>query len=136
MEIYELAITDEESRNYHNFYSKLSTLKFVDWVKAYMNTVVYVVLICTVLSLFSENLLLMYWYNTNVLVKIISVLAIFIISALQRSRNIQMRAMFQKYFINNIPQEFLSGGIQLKKIKVSKNSLKVYYRRFHTQDFK
>ena len=56
MEIYELAITDEESRNYHNFYSKLSTLKFVDWVKAYMNTVVYVVLICTVLSLFSENL--------------------------------------------------------------------------------
>ena len=24
---------------------------------------------------------------------------------------------------------------QLKKIKVSKNSLKVYYRRFHTQDF-
>ena len=90
MEIYELAITDEESRNYHNFYSKLSTLKFVDWVKAYMNTVVYVVLICTVLSLFSENLLLMYWYNTNILVKIISVLAIFIFSALQRSRNIQM----------------------------------------------
>lgn len=47
----------------------------------------------------------------------------------------QLKAMLQKYFINNIPQEFLSGGIQLKKIKVSKNSLKVYYRRFHTQDF-
>ena len=131
MEIYELAITDEESRNYHNFYSKLSALKFVDWVKAYMNTVVYVVLICTVLSLFSENLLLMYWYNTNILVKIISVLAIFIISALQRSRNIQMRAMFQKYFINNVPQEFLDGKVQLKKVKVQGNRLLVYYRRFN-----
>ena len=131
MEIYELAITDEESRNYHNFYSKLSTLKFVDWVKAYMNTVVYVVLICTVLSLFSENLLLMYWYNTNILVKIISVLAIFIISALQRARKIQMRAMFQKYFINNVPQEFLDGKVQLKKVKVQGNRLLVYYRRFN-----
>ena len=52
----------------------------------------------------------------------------------QRSKNMQLKAMLQKYFINNIPQEFLKGGIQLKKIKVSKDSLKVYYRKFQTRD--
>lgn len=60
MEIYELAITDEESRNYHNFYSKLAALNLTDWIKAYINTIIYVILICTVVSLFSEKLLLMY----------------------------------------------------------------------------
>jgi len=53
---------------------------------------------------------------------------------MQRSKNIQLKAMLQKYFINNIPQELLVGGIQLKKIKVSKDSLKVYYRKFQTPD--
>ena len=84
MEVYEMPITVEESRNYHKLLYQLKALNLVEW---------------------------------------------------QRSKNMQLKAMLQKYFINNIPQEFLSGGIQLKKIKVSKNSLKVYYRRFHTQDF-
>lgn len=131
MEIYELAITDEESRNYHNFYSKLSTLKLTDWIKAYINTVIYIVVFCAVLSLFSENLLLLYWYKTNILVKLVSVFIIFISAALQKSRHIQMRAMFQKYFINNVPQEFLDGKVQLKKVKVHGNRLIVYYRRFN-----
>ena len=68
-------------------------------------------------------------------IKLLLFVVVFFLVALQRSKNMQLKAMLQKYFINNIPQEFLSGGIQLKKIKVSKNSLKVYYRRFHTQDF-
>lgn len=48
---------------------------------------------------------------------------IFILAAAQRSRNIQLRKMLQKYFINNMPQEFLAGGIQLKKIRVQKTDL-------------
>lgn len=94
MEVYEMPITVEESRNYHKLLYQLKALKLLLFV------------------------------------------VVFFLVALQRSKNMQLKAMLQKYFINNIPQEFLSGGIQLKKIKVSKNSLKVYYRRFHTQDFK
>ena len=131
MEIYELAITDEEFRNYHNFYSKLAALNLTDWIKAYINTIIYVILICTVVSLFSEKLLLMYWYNTNIFIKLVSVFIIFIFAALQRSRNIQMSAMFQKYFISNVPQEFLDGKVQLKKVKVHGNRLLVYYRKFN-----
>ena len=53
----------------------------------------------------------------------------FILAAAQRSRNIQLRKMLQKYFINNMPQEFLAGGIQLKKIRVQKDRLVVYYKK-------
>ena len=66
--------------------------------------------------------------------KLIIFALVFILVAMQRSKNMQLKAMLQKYFINNIPQEFLMGGIQLKKIKVSKGSLKVYYRKFQTRD--
>jgi len=61
---------------------------------------------------------------------------IFILAAAQRSRNIQLRKMLQKYFINNMPQEFLAGGIQLKKIRVQKDRLVVYYKRFRADDYK
>lgn len=44
--------------------------------------------------------------------------------------------MLQKYFINNMPQEFLAGGIQLKKIRVQKDRLVVYYKRFRADDYK
>ena len=83
-----------------------------------------------------SNLALYIWNNVPMGIKLLLFVVVFFLVALQRSKNMQLKAMLQKYFINNIPQEFLSGGIQLKKIKVSKNSLKVYYRRFHTQDFK
>ena len=89
-----------------------------------------------VIFTFSTNLALYIWNKVPMGIKLLLFVVVFFLVALQRSKNMQLKAMLQKYFINNIPQEFLSGGIQLKKIKVSKNSLKVYYRRFHTQDFK
>ena len=105
MEVYEMPITVEESRNYHKLLYQLKALNLVEWIKTYIFTVIFNMIFAFVIFTFSTNLALYIWNNV------------------------------QKYFINNIPQEFLSGGIQLKKIKVSKNSLKVYYRRFHTQDF-
>ena len=35
-----------------------------------------------------------------------------------------------------MPQEFLAGGIQLKKIRVQKDRLVVYYKRFRADDYK
>ena len=123
MEVYEMPITVEESRNYHKLLYQLKALNLVEWIKTYIFT-------------FSTNLALYIWNNVPMGIKLLLFVVVFFLVALQRSKNMQLKAMLQKYFINNIPQEFLSGGIQLKKIKVSKNSLKVYYRRFHTQDFK
>lgn len=129
MEVYEMPITFEESRNYHKFIYQLKMLSLVEWVKTYIYTVIF-----SVIFTFSTNIALVLWASTGVWGKLIIFALVFILVAMQRSKNMQLKAMLQKYFINNIPQEFLMGGIQLKKIKVSKDSLKVYYRKFQTRD--
>ena len=70
MEVYELPITPEESKNYPSFFYKLKALTLREWMRSYM------------------------------------------------------------------PQEFLAGGIQLKKIRVQKDRLVVYYKRFRADDYK
>ncbi len=134
VEVYEMPITSEEARNYHGFAGQLKALSLVEWVKTYIYTVCFCIIIFFILFTFSTDIALVLLTATRVLDKGLIFAAIFILIAMQRSKNIQLRAMLQKYFINNIPQEFLMGGIQLKKIKVSKDSLKVYYRRFRTRD--
>lgn len=134
MEVYEMPITSEESRNYHRFMYQLKILSPVEWVKTYIYTVIFSIIFAFILFTFSTNIALTLWNYTGVAVKVTAFIIVFVLVAMQRSKNIQLKAMLQKYFINNIPQEFLMGGIQLKKIKVSKNSLKVYYRKFQTRD--
>lgn len=134
MEVYEMPITLEEARNYHKVIYQLKMLSSVEWIKTYIYTVIFSLIFSFILFTFSTNIALTMWVSTSIIVKLVVFAIAFILVAMQRSKNIQLKAMLQKYFINNIPQEFLVGGIQLKKIKVSKDSLKVYYRKFQTPD--
>lgn len=130
MEIYVLPITTEESRNYHKFIYQLKALSLTDWIKAYIVAIVYTLLGCTAIMIFSQKLMLMLWYQTGIIFKVTFFLVMFLGAALQRSKTVQLRAMLQKYFISNLPQEFLGGHVQLKKIKVSGDKILVYYRKF------
>ena len=134
MEVYEMPITLEEARNYHKVIYQLKMLRPVEWIKTYIYTVIFSLIFSFILFTFSTNIALTMWVSTSIIVKLVVFAIAFILVAMQRSKNIQLKAMLQKYFINNIPQEFLVGGIQLKKIKVSKDSLKVYYRKLQTPD--
>jgi hypothetical protein len=130
MEVYELPITTEESRNYHKFMFKLKALNVIDWTKAYITALFCSLLIFMGMLIFCENVMLIFWFKTNILAKVVLFLLFFLGSALQRSKSVQLRAMLQKYFINNMPQEFLGGSVQLKKIKVQGDRILVYYRKF------
>ena len=130
MEVYELPITPEESKNYHSFFYKLKALTLREWMRSYITAVIYAVVLCGVIYFISDTLFIRFWFDTPLVGKGVLVFFIFILAAAQRSRNIQLRKMLQKYFINNMPQEFLAGGIQLKKIRVQKDRLVVYYKRF------
>ena len=134
MEVYEMPITLEEARNYHKVIYQLKMLSPVEWIKTYIYTVIFSLIFLFILFTFSTNISLTMLVSTSIIVKLVVFAIAFILVAMQRSKNIQLKAMLQKYFINNIPQEFLVGGIQLKKIKVSKDSLKVYYRKLQTPD--
>ena len=134
MEVYEMPITLEEARTYHKVIYQLKMFSPVEWIKTYIYTVIFSLIFSFILFTFSTNIALTMWVSTSIIVKLVVFAIAFILVAMQRSKNIQLKAMLQKYFINNIPQEFLVGGIQLKKIKVSKDSLKVYYRKLQTPD--
>lgn len=131
MEVYELPITNEESRNYHQFYYELKALRIRDWIKAYISTIFYIVVLALVLSFISHNILLVLWYRTHVIAKLAFFLVLYIGAALQRSRTMQLRAMIEKYLVQNVPQEFLNGKVQLKKVKVLRDRIQVYYRRLN-----
>ena len=129
MEIYELPITTEESRNYHKFLFQLKALNLNGWVRAYITSVIYTVIMCFILFTFSQEFALILLVKTTWYVKALTFIVIFLFAALQRSKNQQLKAMLQKYFMNNLPQEFLNGGIILKKIKVQGDRIVVYYRK-------
>lgn len=136
MEVYELPITPEESKNYHSFIYKLKALDVRGWLRAYINAVIYSVALCAVIFTISSKLFISFWFYMPVSAKAALFLLILVLAAAQRSKNIQLRNMLQKYFVNNIPQEFLNGGIRLKKIRVQKDRLVVYYKRFRADDYK
>lgn len=41
MEVYEMPITVEESRNYHKLLYQLKALNLVEWIKTYIFTVIF-----------------------------------------------------------------------------------------------
>lgn len=107
-----------------------------EWIRSYITAVIYAVVLCGVIYFIWDTLFIRFWFDTPLAGKGVLFFFIFILAAAQRSRNIQLRKMLQKYFINNMPQEFLAGGIQLKKIRVQKDRLVVYYKRFRADDYK
>jgi hypothetical protein len=131
MEIYELSITKEEARDYHKFVYQLKALSFADWIKAYIKCVVFVLILSGIVYTVSVPAFMTVWLRTGAAVKAALFLLVFIVAALQRSKSVQLKRMLEKYLIHNMPQEFLNGSIQLKKIKVEKDKLVLYYRRFH-----
>jgi hypothetical protein len=131
MEIYELPITREEARNYHKFIYRLKALSFGDWVKTYIKCVVFILILSMIIYTVSVSAFVSIWILSSDALKGILFLFLFLAAALQRSKSVQLKRMLEKYLIHDMPQEFLNGTIQLKKIKVEKDRLVVYYRRFH-----
>ena len=128
MEIYEMTIKSEESRNYHKFLFRLKSLGVVGWIKAYISSVIFMVMIWIAGFVFDQNVALKMWTTMPLWTAFVAFAVIFILSALRRAKNTQLNALLQKYFLNNIPQEFLTGRVRLKKIKVDKDRILIFYR--------
>lgn len=61
MEVYEMPITVEESRNYHKLLYQLKALNLVEWIKTYIFTVIFNMIFAFVIFTFSTNLALYIW---------------------------------------------------------------------------
>ena len=64
MEVYELPITPEESKNYHSFFYKLKALTVREWIRSYITAVIYAVVLCGVIYFISDTLFIRFWFDT------------------------------------------------------------------------
>ncbi|WP_027437430.1 hypothetical protein [Lachnospira multipara] len=129
MEIKKISITSEESKSYHNIIGRFKALNLVDWIKAYIVSVLYTVVICAAFYFLVKESAIYMWLFVPVWCKIVMFLVLLLIAAIQRSGNKQIAQLLNKYFINDLKEELITGKIQLKKVKVVKDKILVYYRK-------
>ena len=129
MEVLKISITSEESRSYHNLFGRLKALNLVDWLKAYIVSVIYVVILGVAFYALARRTALYVWFVVPTAFKLVAFLILLFIAAMQRSANKQVANLLNKYFVSNLQEEILRGKIRLKKVKVVKDKILVYYRK-------
>ncbi|MBQ2473680.1 MULTISPECIES: hypothetical protein [Lachnospira] len=129
MEVLKISITSEESRSYHNLFGRLKALNLVDWLKAYIVSVIYVVILGVAFYALARQTALYVWFVVPTAFKLVAFLILLFIAAMQRSANKQVANLLNKYFVSNLQEEILRGKIRLKKVKVVKDKILVYYRK-------
>ncbi|SDM57269.1 hypothetical protein [Lachnospira pectinoschiza] len=129
MEVLKISITSEESRSYHNLFGRLKALNLVDWLKAYIVSVIYVVILGVAFYALARQTALYVWFVVPTAFKLVAFLVLLFIAAMQRSANKQVANLLNKYFVSNLQEEILRGKIRLKKVKVVKDKILVYYRK-------
>lgn len=129
MEVLKISITSEESRSYHNIFGRLKALNLVDWLKAYIVSVIYVVILGVAFYALARQTALYVWFVVPAAFKLVAFLILLFIAAMQRSANKQVANLLNKYFVSNLQEEILRGKIRLKKVKVVKDKILVYYRK-------
>ena len=111
MEIIELPITIEESENYRKITNRLKILGAIGWVKAYIWAVVYVVIFCAIGFMLAGKYALGIMEYVPVWVWPVLFIAVWIVSAIRRSGNKQLKVLLQKYLFTDFADKIFAGEI-------------------------
>ena len=131
MEIFELPITIEESDNYRKFTNRLKVLGAVDWVKAYIWAVVYIVMFFAIGFMLAGKYAISIVHYVPVCVWGLGFILVWIVSAIRRSGNKQLKALMQKYIFAEFAEKIFSGEMRLSRIKIVKNKMIVYCKVYN-----
>ena len=131
MEIFELPITIEESDNYRKFTNRLKVLGAVDWVKAYIWAVVYIVIFFAIGFMLAGKYAIGIVHYVPVCVWGLGFILVWIVSAIRRSGNKQLKALMQKYIFAEFAEKIFSGEMRLSRIKIVKNKMIVYCKVYN-----
>ena len=126
MEIIELSITAEESENYRKITNRLKVLGAVGWVKAYIWAVVYVVIFCAIGFALAGRYALTIMQYVPVWVWPLCFVAVWMVSAIRRSGNKQLKVLLQKYLFTGFADKIFSGEIRPSRVKILKDKMIVY----------
>lgn len=131
MEIIELPITIEESDNYRKYTNRLKVLGAVDWVKAYIWAVIYVVIFFAVAFMLTGKYSIGIMQYVPIWAWPVCFIGVWVASAIRRSGNKQLRALIQKYLFSAFADKIFSGEIRPSRVKVLKGKMIVYCRVYN-----
>ena len=131
MEIIELPITIEESENYRKITTRLKVLGAVGWVKAYIWAVVYVVIFCAIGFMLAGKYVLGIMDYVPVWVWPVLFIAVWVVSAIRRSGNKQLKVLLQKYLFTDFADKIFAGEIRPSRVKILKDKMIVYCKVYN-----
>ena len=123
MEIIELSITAEESENYRKITNRLKVLGAVGWVK--------VVIFCAIGFVLAGRYALTIMQYIPVWVWPLCFVAVWIVSAIRRSGNKQLKVLLQKYLFTGFADKIFAGEIRPSRVKILKDKMIVYCKVYN-----
>jgi len=125
MEIIELPITIEESENYRKITNRLKILGAIGWA------VVYVVIFCAIGFMLAGKYALGIMEYVPVWVWPVLFIAVWIVSAIRRSGNKQLKVLLQKYLFTDFADKIFAGEIRPSRVKILKDKMIVYCKVYN-----
>jgi hypothetical protein len=103
----------------------------VGWVKAYIWAVVYVVIFCAIGFALAGRYALTIMQYVPVWVWPLCFVAVWMVSAIRRSGNKQLKVLLQKYLFTGFADKIFSGEIRPSRVKILKDKMIVYCKVYN-----
>ena len=123
MQVIALPISKREEQEYHSFAAGIRELSLMEWVKTYIFVAGFASLIFLAMYIFAGNFTLSLWINTPKPLIVAAFLAIFILAAYRRAKNMQLQSLKRKYGEEKVMKELIDEHLSLDRIQVRDGKL-------------
>ena len=100
-------------------------------MKAYIWAVVYVVIFCAIGFMLAGKYALGIMEYVPVWVWLVLFIAVWIVSAIRRSGNKQLKVLLQKYLFTDFADKIFAGEIRPSRVKILKDKMIVYCKVYN-----
>ena len=124
MQVISKPISKKEEEEYHSFAAGIRELSLAEWVKTYIFTAGFALLILLGMYIFAGDVTAALWLNTPKSLILAGFIAAFIFAAYRRAKNIQLQNLKDKYGQDSIVREMIDKHLSLEKIEVKDGQIR------------
>lgn len=123
MQVIALPISKKEEKEYHSFAAGIKGLSLMEWVKTYIFVAGFAMLVFLGMYIFAGDFTIGLFVNTPKPLIVAGFLAVFVLAAYRRAKNMQLQSLKKKYGEDQVMKELIDGHLSLDKIQVRDGKL-------------
>lgn len=123
MQVIALQISKKEEKEYHSFAAGIRELSLMEWVKTYIFVAGFAMLVFLGMYIFAGDFTIGLFVNTPKPLIVAGFLAVFVLAAYRRAKNMQLQSLKKKYGEDQVMKELIDGHLSLDKIQVRDGKL-------------